>query len=127
VNLEDITDRDDYWRDDGAPREPPAAARRHQGSAEPGAAKDEDLPFRPETPEEKAARLERLRPEFEAARERVRQDLAGLASRFTMPGTAGRVPGPVRHIEDPDAGERTRREIERLRREGLYHGPHADA
>lgn len=117
VNLEDIADLDDFWQERGdAPYEAPRRAGPPEPDA-PAAAAYREV-FVRETPAERAARLERQRPEYEAAMARIRDLTVGR----DMPGGETRR-GHAPRVEDPGQGERVRRQMAELRRKGLYDGP----
>lgn len=96
---------------------------RHVGGPEPGAAStaaytEVVTTWADMTPEQKAEQAEINRRGLQLVREAVDR----LGSKFSMPGDDGRR-APVQRIEDPGQGDRVRRQMEELRRNGLYDGP----
>lgn len=113
-----IDELDDYWQENGAAPPPPPATHRPPAEDAPAAAAYREVLVR-ETPEERRARIERQRPEREAALAKIR----ALSAQFTMPGSDDNARREVPRIADPGQGERVRRQMAELRRRGEYDGP----
>jgi hypothetical protein len=109
------------WLERMATRPDAGSEPERSGGPEPGApaqAAYSEVYVR-ETPEEKRARIERQRPEREAALAKIR----ALCGKFTMPGTGDGTPRrEVKRLQDPGQADRVKRQIEELRRRGEYDG-----